>query len=123
MHGSPLARESNLRIWDFFDFNDFDVIDATLSFQNQACDFFTDTGRTFGASKANLRDHIYVETTPALRSSRELCSFIGNRVPQLLYLSVHPERWTDAPMPWVKQWGWDITANTVKHLIAMVRAT
>src|SRR5262249_50320230 len=48
MHGSPLFRQSNMTIWEHYDYQTDGVIDAIRSIDYTDFAYFTDAGRTFG---------------------------------------------------------------------------
>ena len=122
MHGSPLAAESNLRIWEYCDFRSYDVVDATETADFEGFTFLTDSGRTFGASNANLRDYLNCgEAVVGVRTSYDVRRLLMARTSLKLYLSTHPERWNNEAWPWLRQWGWDVSTNAAKQLVGAMR--
>ena len=122
MHGSPLAKESNLTIWEHYDLCAEGVKDVVRSADFSRFAFFTDTGRTFGESKANLRDFVGAqEVFPDIRSSDDLIAFLARAAHPRVYLSVHPERWTDHPVGWLEQLMRDKAINGVKLALRLLR--
>jgi hypothetical protein len=122
MHGSPLSRENNMTIWKHHDFATYGVNDAVLSFDYTDYVFFTDSGRTFGASGANLRDYLgSAGTAPEVRSSDQLAAWLARRPAARIQISVHPERWNEPGFAWLRQWGVDVAANTAKRGLKLVR--
>jgi hypothetical protein len=122
MHGSPLARESNMTIWDHYDFRQDGVIDAVMTIDYAGFSYFTDSGRTFGASRANLRDYISgVETPPGVHTSDDLARYLAERRSERIHLNIHPERWNDMRVGWLKQLGRDTAANAAKHALRLMR--
>lgn len=122
MHGSPLSRENNMTIWRHANFSDFNVIDAILSFDYKDFVFFTDSGRTFGQSGANLRDYLgEAGSAPEVHSSDDLKAFLVRRSRELIQINVHPERWNNSRVAWTRQLAWDKAANTAKRALKMLR--
>jgi hypothetical protein len=122
MHGSPLARETNMTIWDHYDFRQDGVIDAVRTVDHAGFAYFTDSGRTFGASTANLRDFVTgAETPPGVRTSADLARFLSERRRERVHINVHPERWNDPGFSWVRQWGRDAAANAAKRVLRLAR--
>lgn len=122
MHGSPLARESNLTIWNYVDFRNYDVIDATYSFDYSGYVFFTDSGRTFGTSSANIRDYLPGATgVVGIDTSEQLADYLSGNPAERIQISVHPERWNHAGLPWYRQWAFDTGANAAKLAIRQAR--
>lgn len=122
MHGSPLARENNMTIWEHLDYQEYQVVDAILSFDYSEYAFFTDTGRTFGLSTANLRDYLGgAKAVANVRSSDDLSSFIEHHHFKHIQINVHPERWNNSFGMWMRQWAFDTAANSAKRMLRIVR--
>ncbi|WP_240231775.1 hypothetical protein [Devosia lacusdianchii] len=122
MHGSPLSRENNMTLWDHVDFAQYDVIDGVLSFDYANYIFFTDSGRTFGQSKSNLRDYLGdAKWEASVQSSDDVCAYLRSRRAQLIQINVHPERWNEPGWNWSRQFAIDTAANGVKRLLRLVR--
>jgi hypothetical protein len=123
MHGSPLSKEGNMTIWQHWKFEDYGLKDCILSHDYSGYAFFTDSGRTFGVSGANLRDELNnAETYPEVRSTEDLCAFLKARRSLKVMVSCHPERWNDDSVGWLSQFGKDQLANAVKSGIRMARS-
>ncbi len=121
MHGSPLAKFNNMKLWDFHDYGEVDVKDCILSYDWSDYAFFTDTGRSFGESRANLRDRIGGQSFPEISTSLELAAFLhGSRWPKV-QLSTHPERWNPAGGTWLLQLGQDLAVNAIKRGLSHTR--
>jgi hypothetical protein len=122
MHGSPLSRENNMTIWQHHDFARHGVNDAVLSFDYAGYVFFTDSGRTFGQSGANLRDYLGdAGSVPDVRSSEQLAAWLARHPAERVQISVHPERWNEPGFAWMRQWGVDMAANIAKRGLRLTR--
>lgn len=123
MHGSPLARENNMTLWKHRSFDAHGVKDCLLSHSWAGFAYFTDAGRTFGTTTANLRDELGEAVCPeGVRSSADLVRFFGERRMAKVMVSTHPERWSDDPAVWARQWAWDRAANLAKRGLRALRA-
>jgi hypothetical protein len=123
MHGSPLSRENNMTIWQHHEFVGYGVNDAVLSFDYTDYVFFTDSGRTFGRSGANLRDYLGdAGSVPEVRSSAQLAAWLARRPAERIQISVHPERWNEPGLAWMRQWGVDMAANLAKRGLRLARS-
>lgn len=121
MHGSPLSKESNLTIWDHYNLCDENVKDVIKSADFSKFAFFTDTGRTFGQSKANLRDFVGSEMIyEGVKTSNDLVEFLDAKTHSQVYFSVHPERWTNKKIDWFSQMLKDKAENGIKIGLRMV---
>lgn len=123
MHGSPLAPESNLRIWEHASYSDYGVSDCLLSYGWDEFNYFTDAGRTFGQTSANLRDDLGNATTPpGIHTSHDLASYLESLGCNRVMISTHPERWSSRPVIYVRQWCWDTAANIAKRGLRLIRS-
>lgn len=121
MHGSPLSKHSNLSIWQNLEFESFGVRDCTLSFDWGGHVYFTDTGRTFGQTRANLRDEVGGMVFNNIRSNRDLENFLRDGEYPLVLLNTHPERWDDTLSGWTGQYLRDLSVNAVKRVLSFIR--
>jgi hypothetical protein len=119
MHGRPLSPWNNLSFWETCRPEDFGLMgEAYLSFGrlSQAV-YLSDTGRGWNSGE-NLRDRFSPEG-PAMpgpfSSTGELIRFLGGKPCPVVYLLVHPNRWTSGAGPWVLQWGEDACVNWLKR--------
>jgi hypothetical protein len=114
MHGSPFAKFGNMEIWKHHGFEASDVKDCILSADWSQFVYFTDTGRSFDARSTNLRDEIPGKKAPGVATSATVATYLVEQQPPRVQINVHPERWTDQPLLWVRQLGVDLAANSVK---------
>lgn len=121
MHGSPLAKFNNMKLWDSHSYDEADVKDCILSYDWSDYAFFTDTGRSFGESRANLRDRIGGKAFPEVTTSSELAAFFRDRRWSKIQLSTHPERWNAPGGVWLLQLGQDLAVNAIKRGLSCVR--
>lgn len=124
MHGSPLSRHNNLDLWRHAQPSRFGIVaDAFLSVDYAATYYFTDTGRSWGATATNLRDWPPGALAPAspVRDSPALCRFIARGDAGKIAISAHPERW-DATLPgWLFQGAKDGLINVAKVALSRMR--
>ncbi|MEZ5934520.1 MAG: hypothetical protein R3F54_21780 [Alphaproteobacteria bacterium] len=123
MHGSPLAKFNNMTLWDHHRYDEADVKDCILSYDWSDYAFFTDTGRSFGENRANLRDRIGGQSFPEVTTSAELAAFLRECRWPKIQLSTHPERWNPPGSVWMLQLGQDLAVNTIKRGLSYARRT
>jgi hypothetical protein len=107
MHGSPLSKYNNRDLWDQYDFHAYGISgEAFLSFEqdNKGLRYLTDTGRTW-SGKQSLRDEIRTQTDKDnqlyLDTTDDLMSWIAGGGGKKLYLTIHPERWSENKGEWL----------------------
>lgn len=121
MHGSPLSPWNNLKLWERYDFRDFDLLgDIFLSIDYRKAYYFTDTGRNWSSNKYfNIRDRIN-SCTPGkrIKTTNELINFIENvRKEKSIFINVHPNRWAFYLSEWIMNYLFDLLINQAKLLI------
>jgi hypothetical protein len=119
MHGWPLSPWNNLAFWETCCPEEFGLTgEAYLSFGrlSQAV-YLSDTGRAWNSGE-NLRDR-FSPDGPAMPGpffpTGELIRFLGKDSFPVVYLLVHPNRWTSGTGSWFLQWGEDAYVNWLKR--------
>jgi hypothetical protein len=120
MHGSPLAKFNNMEIWKHHSFESSGVKDCILSVDWSDFVFFTDTGRSFDATLTNLRDTIGGKHASGVATSVDVAAYLAKEKPRHVQVNIHPERWSDAIWPWVRQLATDRATNTAKLILRML---
>jgi hypothetical protein len=46
----------------------------------------------------------------------------NNQLPDKIMITTHPQRWTDKPLPWVKELVWQNTKNVAKYFLVKLRS-
>jgi len=137
MHGSPLSKYDNRSIWKKFDYKSLDLIgEAYFDIDFSKVLYLTDTGRRWDGSKVSVRDKVgqnneyrvsgieYRKNSPSFvphpsyRSTNDIITAaLSNELPDQLMLTFHPQRWTDRPIPWIKELVWQNAKNVIKRMI------
>lgn len=119
MHGSPLSSYDNRDLWQKYNYRDFGVLaEAYLSVDYSDMYYLTDTGRTWGQTGANIRDNVETDLSANIRSTDSLILFITKNMNKKIALVMHPERWEQSCVLWIKQLIKDVMTNFAKCIIA-----
>ncbi len=122
MHGRPLSKYDNRDLWQKYDFLDHELYgECYLSIDYNHVLYLSDTGRTWHPTRYNVRDKVSGQTLPELETTDELIQFIGAGMNKPLCLLTHPNRWTDSPLIWGKEWLLDQCVNRIKEVLIWVR--
>jgi hypothetical protein len=100
MHGSPFSRYNNSKMWINKDASEFDLIDVSILSSLEEFLYLTDTGGHWNNPKYNIRDTINSDMNSkyTFKSTNSLIDNIKkNRLPKLLMINIHPQRWSDNP--------------------------
>jgi hypothetical protein len=125
MHGSPRSQWDNRDLWKKYDYKSLGLIgEPYFDVDFSKVFYLTDTGRRWDGYKVRVRDKIpkyqdqWEKDGLVFHSTQDIISAaIEGRLPQQLMITVHPQRWTDRPLPWMKEMIWQGLKNQVKRLM------
>ena len=131
MHGDPLSPVDNRTLWEHYDYREYGIRGEPyfdLDFSRVL--YLTDTGRKWNGEQVSVRDVPYSrkgmeEIRPSLAGSYSfrstgdiILAALQDKLPGHIMFTFHPQRWTNSPLPWMKELVWQRTKNTVKFFLA-----
>ncbi len=148
MHGSPMRRRNSRLLWKYYDYHDFGIIGEPYFDVNfDEVLYLTDTGRCWDGDSVNVRDksfnrkgykvgakdakiknaHVSRTPHPVLFSKFHSTFDVINaaergKLSDKIMITFHPQRWTDKPMPWIKELVWQNVKNIAKYFIVKVNS-
>lgn len=116
MHGSPLSKYDNRKLWDVYDYRDYGIIgEPYFDIDFNEVLYLTDTGRLWNTSGGNVRDKVQSKYNYNFKSTFDIIRALKkNELPDKIMLNVHPQRWNDKFLPWAKELVWQNIKNVVK---------
>jgi len=119
MHGSPLSKWDNRDLWKRYNYRDFGIIaEPYFDIDFDEVLYLTDTGRCWNNSSASVRDKVNSKFDITIKDTHHLIKIIqNNELPDKIMLNIHPQRWTDRPLPWVKELIMQSIKNCIKSII------
>jgi hypothetical protein len=132
MHGSPLSKYDNRDIWNKYDYKSLGVIgEPYFDIDFNRVLYLTDTGRRWDGENVSVRDKVRStrnqksnqHPTPnpqnySFRSTKDIVRAAEEGLlPDQIMMTFHPQRWTDKPLPWIKELIWQNAKNQVKKMI------
>jgi hypothetical protein len=137
MHGSPRSRYDNRDLWKKYDYRDYGIIgEPYFDVDFNEMFYLTDTGRRWDGWRVSIRDKIpqqqeWIRQGLVFRSTREIIQRVKHKdfpasegsgnvrkaLPTQIMMTFHPQRWTDEPLPWVKELVMQKAKNVVKYLM------
>lgn len=118
MHGSPMSKWDNRKIWEKYDYKKFGIIGEPY-FDINFEDFFyiTDTGRKWDGDKVSVRDKVKSTFNLQFHSTSDIINGI-DKLPNKIMITTHPQRWTDNHLYWFKELVLQNAKNIIKRIIA-----
>jgi hypothetical protein len=89
--------------------------------------YLTDTGRRWDGWKVSLRDKIpqkeeWKKQGLVFHSTKNIIKAAeNNNLPNKIMITTHPQRWTDRPVPWVKELVWQNLKNVGKYFLVKLK--
>jgi hypothetical protein len=144
MHGSPLSKYDNRMLWEKYDYRDFGLIgEPYFDINFEAVLYLTDTGRQWDGDSVSVRDKAIsskktkrlsdLETKseehrspyaarrmplPRFHSTFDIINAaFEKKLPDKIMLTVHPQRWDNRALPWMKELVWQNIKNLGKRII------
>lgn len=112
-HGSPLSPFDNKIIWEKYNYRERGIIgEPYLDVDWSKMAYFTDTGRCWNGSDYNVRDKVISKYHFNFKSTFDIIDNI-DQLPSLFMLNIHPERWNDNMLYWLKE----LVEQKVKNVI------
>ncbi len=123
MHGSPLSRWDNRLLWDKFDYKKSGILaEPYFDTDFSKVYYLTDTGRMWNGAEYSLRDKVNSPFQISVRSTVDLIQKINSDLlPSQVMQNIHPQRWTDALIPWTKELILQNVKNVVKGIVARMK--
>ena len=125
MHGSPLSKWDSRDLWKKYDYKIFGLIgEPYFDIDFSKVFYLTDTGRRWDGFKVSRRDRIpqyqdqWEKEGLVFHATQDIIDAANKgRLPSQIMITVHPQRWTNKPIPWTKELVWQGIKNQVKRLL------
>lgn len=139
MHGNPLSKYDNCKLWEKYNYRDFGIIaEPYFDIDFNEVLYLTDTGRRWDGERYNVRDKVKnkargnrqgamgkenpkqiqnskLKSQNSFHSTFDIIRVAEERkLPDKIMVNVHPQRWTNRPLSWLKELLFQNTKNIVK---------
>ena len=118
MHGSPMSKWDNRRIWEKYDYKKSDIIaEPYFDTDFNKVLYVTDTSRHWNSAAYSVRDKVE-GLTASIHSTQDLIRQLDeNLLPDHIMQNIHPQRWTDSYAGWLKELLFQNFKNIIKGVI------
>jgi len=119
MHGSPLSKWDNRDLWKHYSYRDYGIMgEPYFDVDFKDVFYITDTGRRWDGDSVSIRDRVISGFDIPVKSTFDLIALAGQgALPSRMMITVHPQRWHDRALPWVKELVWQNLKNVVKRVV------
>lgn len=122
MHGSPMARWDNRKLWEQYDYHDYDIVaEPYFDVDYSQVFYITDTGRAWNNSSISVRDKVDSGFDIPIHSTFHLMELIAaDELPDQIMINTHPHRWFDPGLYWYRELVMQNVKNVVKSVLVKV---
>jgi len=119
MHGSPLSKWDNRKLWDQYDYQDYGIVaEPYFDIDFNKVFYITDTGRKWDGEKVSVRDKVRSKFNLSFHSTDDLITaFETGKMPNQIIQNIHPQRWTNNRLEWMQELMMQGIKNRVKKAI------
>ncbi|MEG1555146.1 MAG: hypothetical protein RR356_00260 [Bacteroidales bacterium] len=119
MHGSPLSKWDNCKLWDKYDYRSMGIIgEPYLDVDYSKILYITDTGRSWNSAKVSVRDKVKDGLKVSIKNTTHLISLLdGHQLPDKIIMNTHPQRWFNFGFGWLREFVIQNIKNKVKRIL------
>lgn len=123
MHGSPMSKFDNRLLWKKFNYRDDGIIaEPYFDIDFSRVLYITDTGRAWNRTAVSVRDKVQSDYHFNFQSTPDIASrFTAGSLPLHIMHNVHPHRWNDNYLLWMRELVFQNIKNSVKYFISRSR--
>ena len=124
MHGNPLSKYDNKKIWVICKLSDFGLLgEPYLSLNYNKFAYFSDSGRTWDEDKNKIKDTVNTTNSNEIeaKNTDELIEIIKEGELENICILTHPERWSKNISDYLMRYLIDMTYNIGKKVLRRIR--
>lgn len=124
MHGSPMTRWDNRKLWEKYDYRDFGIIaEPYFDVDYSKVFYITDTGRAWNKSHISVRDKVNSEIDIPIKNTPHLMNLLeSDQFPDQMIINTHPHRWFNPGLNWYKELIGQNLKNIVKSVLVKAKS-
>ena len=119
MHGSPLSKWDNRKLWEKYNYREEGVIgEPYFDVDYTKVLYVTDTGRAWNKTDVSVRDKVNDGLQMKINSTVHLIELIeSGKLPEKIIINTHPQRWFNFGVNWMKELILQCIKNVVKRCL------
>ncbi len=123
MHGSPLSKWDNRKLWEKYDYRQLGIIgEPYFDVDYSKVLYITDTGRSWNKSEVSVRDKVEGGLHVDIKSTSHLIELVKfGLLPDKIIINTHPQRWFPFGVNWIKELVFQNIKNVGKRGLMLLR--
>ena len=124
MHGSPRSLFDNKELWKKYDYRSLGIIgEPYYDVDFDEVFYLTDTGRRWDGWKTSVRDKVpqqadWIKQGLVFHTTNDIISALNtSKLPDKIMFTMHPQRWNDGGLPWLKEFVSQGIKNEIKKVL------
>ena len=119
MHGSPMTKWDNRKLWDQYSYQDFGIIaEPYFDVDYSKVFYITDTGRAWNNSSISVRDRVNSGYDIPIKNTSHLIQLLKrDKLPDQIMINSHPHRWFNPGLNWYKELILQNLKNVIKSVL------
>ena len=119
MHGSPLSKWDNRKLWEKYSYKQEGVIgEPYFDVDYSKVLYITDTGRGWNKTGVSIRDKVNNGLILDIKNTAHLIELIeSEKVPNKIIINTHPQRWFNFGFHWITELILQNLKNVVKRIL------
>lgn len=124
MHGSPRSKFDNRGLWEKYDYQSLGIKGEPYYDVNfDEVFYLTDTGRRWDGWKTSVRDKVpqqaeWIKQGLVFHATNDIVKALNdNNIPNKIMFTMHPERWNEGGLPWLKALVLQSIKNEIKKVL------
>lgn len=128
MHGSPRSPHDSKDLWKTYDYRSPGILgEPYFDIDFNKFFYLTDTGRRWDGWRTSVRDKVpqqdeWLRQGLVFRTTSDIIKAASEgHLPDQIMITFHPQRWSDKPLPWLKELLWQSVKNVGKRILIQVK--
>jgi len=119
MHGSPMSKWDNRKLWNNFNYRDYGIIaEPYFDLDFNQIFYLTDASRSWNNETVTLRDKVASKFNISINSTSDIIDLLKQeKMPKHLMISTHPHNWAINNSQWLKIKLWQGAKNQIKKIL------
>jgi len=119
MHGSPMSKYDNRKLWEVYNYHDYNIIaEPYFDLNFNKIFYITDASRSWNNEEVTLRDKVSTKFNYEINHTKDIIKLLKEeKLPHELMISTHPHNWADGSVEWLKILLWQGFKNQIKKVL------